>query len=253
MKILLISGLLLFTIALQSQNAVNFNCEDCNRTPYDLFDQLDAGKIVVIVWVMPCSTCVLPAKTAFNVANSYESTNPGKVVYYLCDDYGTTSCTSITNWASTNSIVPTAVFSNSLINMSDYGESGMPKMVVLGGSDHKVYDNQNNTFNHIQMSDAIDLAISESTNLVESNLVGDYVSVLYDDLGLTLNYESEENTDISVSVTDYLGRSILKNQQFNLHSGNNSLCIYSKKLTPGFYLVSINTRLKTKTFKVVVN
>jgi hypothetical protein len=253
MKKLIIVGLLFVSFFSHSQTAVNFTCNDCGGTQYDLFNQLDAGKVVVLVWVMPCGTCVLPAKTAYNVAHSYESTYPGKVVYYLCDDYGTTSCTSIANWANTNSIVPTAIFSNSSIDMLDYGETGMPKMLVIGGPDHKVYDNQNNTFNHIQISEAIDLAISESVSSIDSNSFTDNLNVLQSNSGLVLNYNLEKSSSILVSITDYLGRYIIANQQFNLANGANNLEIYSGRLTQGFYLVTVIDGNKRKTFKVAVN
>lgn len=253
MKKLLILGLLMVSLMSQSQTAVNFTCDDCSGTQYDLFDQLDAGKIVVLVWVMPCGTCVLPAKTAYNVAHSYESTNPGKVVYYLCDDYGTTSCTSMTNWANTNSISPTAIFSNSAIDMLDYGETGMPKMVVIAGTDHKVYDNQINTFTPSQITAAIDLAISESVNSIDVNSFGNSLNVLQSTSGLVLNYNLEGNSKILVSIFDYSGRYIVENQQFNLVSGFNALEIYAGKLTQGFYLVTVIDGYKKKTLKIVVN
>ena len=44
-------------------------------------------------------------------------------------------------------------FSSSSISMSDYGSSGMPKVVVLGNANHSVFYNENDdkiTFNGVQ-------------------------------------------------------------------------------------------------------
>src|SRR5258705_1758845 len=82
--------------------AVNFTCNDCSSTAHNLFTELDAGKVVVLDFIMPCSACIAPSLTAYNIVQSYASSNPGRVLDYLSDDVGTTSCTSLNSWANTN-------------------------------------------------------------------------------------------------------------------------------------------------------
>lgn len=141
------TALILFLIALSgrmtyAQTAVDFTATDCQGSEINLYDELNVGKVVVIVWIMPCGSCIGPAKTAFNVAKSFKDSHPGRVTYFLVDDYANSTCNSITNWASTNNIQPTSVFSTSVIKMSDYGSDGMPKVVVLAGTEHKVLFNK---------------------------------------------------------------------------------------------------------------
>src|SRR5262245_29254661 len=133
--------------------ATDFTATDCNSVSHNLFTELAAGKVVVITWVMPCGACIGSASTAATTVQSMGNPN---VVFYLVDDAGNTSCTTLNSWASTNSITYTASFSNTgnLIKMTDYGTSGMPKTVVIGPS-HYVSYNVNGTISQGALTTAI--------------------------------------------------------------------------------------------------
>ncbi len=146
-KLLLITLFVIagISLAVAQTTATNFTTDDCDGVSHDLYAELDAEKVVVMAWVMPCGACIGGSLTAYNIAQSYEVLNPGRVVYYLIDDYGNTDCTVLTNWGTTNGIGPDiSVFSTSDISMGDYGTPGMPKVVVVGGTDHTIYFNENN-------------------------------------------------------------------------------------------------------------
>ncbi|HEY4800620.1 MAG TPA: hypothetical protein VII99_16190, partial [Bacteroidia bacterium] len=117
------------------QTAVDFTVNDCAGNSHHLFSELDAGNVIVITWVMPCSACIPIASTAATTVQGYASSNPGRVKFYLSDDYADTPCPTLTSWASTNSIATNASFSDATISMADYGGTGgsMQKTVVLGG------------------------------------------------------------------------------------------------------------------------
>lgn len=130
-------------------NATNWTAQDCNSNSHTLFNELDNGKIIVMAWVMPCGSCVNGAKAAYNVVQSYATSNPGKVLFYIADDMGDATCTQLTNWITTNNIGDInkmTIFSNSgnLIKESDFGGSGMPHVVVMAGNDHKIFFNKLN-------------------------------------------------------------------------------------------------------------
>ena len=134
------------TVLHAQTTATNWTATDCANNSHTLFNELDAGKVIVFVWVMPCGTCVSASKTAYNIVQSYATSNPGKVLLYLADDLGDYPCNSLANWVTTNNIGNTAnmtIFSNSgnVINENDFGGSGMPHVVVMGGTDHKIYFN----------------------------------------------------------------------------------------------------------------
>jgi len=158
---ILLSLSILYAIITFSQDyATDFSVDDCSGNFHNLFTELDEGKVIVIAWVMPCFGCIGPALEAYTVAKSFESTHPGQVLYYMPDDYANTSCSSLTSWAENNSMGEAdAYFSHSDINMNDYGTPGMPKIVVVGCSSHKVFYNMNYTAAGIE--DAINEAIEE--------------------------------------------------------------------------------------------
>jgi len=140
MKTLILSFiLLLFVTNGFTQTATNFTIKDCTGNMHDLYSELDSGKVVVLNWVMPCGACVPASLTTFNVVQSYQETNPGTVRYYLVDDAGNTPCASLISWAKGSHITPLAAFSDTSINMLDYGTQSMPKVVVLGGASHNVF------------------------------------------------------------------------------------------------------------------
>jgi hypothetical protein len=178
MKNILTSLVLLLAAGTSSnaQTATNFTAVDCNSVSHTLFTELDAGKIVVMTWVMPCGACEGPALGAYNVVQSYATSNPGKVVFYLVSDYGDDNCTALTNWVTANSLGNPAnmsIFSNAanVISMSDYGTDGMPKTVVLGGPNHKVYFNENNSAANdtTALREAVDSVLNITTGVADLN------------------------------------------------------------------------------------
>ncbi len=149
--------------------AIDFDVNDCNGIPHHLFAELNAGKVVVMSMVHPCASCIGPSKTALNTVKSFATSHPGRVLFYLTDDVGNTSCTSLTSWASTNAITGVPIFSNIAISQLDYGSAAMPKVVVLGGSDHHIYEVQDNGVNAVALAAAINTALL-ATGLNEKQL-----------------------------------------------------------------------------------
>ena len=87
-----------------AQTATNFTEEDCNSNSHTLFDELDEGKIIVIAWVMPCGSCSYFGSHAYDAVQTFTETHPGKVEFYLTDDYANTSCSNISSWGNANNI-----------------------------------------------------------------------------------------------------------------------------------------------------
>ncbi|MBX2906995.1 MAG: T9SS type A sorting domain-containing protein [Taibaiella sp.] len=130
--------------------ATNWTASDCNGLSHTLFNELDSGKVIVFAWVMPCTSCVGPSKAAYDAVQSFATSNPGKVRFYLADDLGDATCTSLTNWVTTNSIGSTAnmkIFGNAgkVIDEDDFGGTGMPHIIVMGGATHTIHFNKKNS------------------------------------------------------------------------------------------------------------
>jgi hypothetical protein len=140
--------------------AADFIAEDCNGVSHHLFEELDAGKIVVLAWIMPCNTCITDPLNAYNLAQSYASTNPDRVVFYLADDYADSPCAAITGFGNFYGMTDCDKFASAAVNMDAYGAVGMPKIAVFGGAEHLVYYNQNQTTDGLKA--AIDKAIADN-------------------------------------------------------------------------------------------
>ncbi|MBL7681894.1 MAG: T9SS type A sorting domain-containing protein [Flavipsychrobacter sp.] len=173
--IMAVSLLLTVTSVLNAQTtATNFTAQDCSSTNRTLFTELNNGKIVVLVWVMPCGSCINGAKAAYNAAQSFATSHPGKVLYYMADDLGDATCSDLSTWITSNSIGNVSnmtLFSNAgnVIKESDFGGTGMPHVVVIGGTDHKIYYNKKNSATNdlSGITTAINSAIAGTTGIAE--------------------------------------------------------------------------------------
>jgi hypothetical protein len=234
--------------------ATNFTADDCDGTSHTLFDELDAGKIIVMTWVMPCGPCAGPAISAKTVSETYGALD--NVVFYLIDDYANTACSSLTAWAGNNQLGGATTFSSSEISMSDYGTNGMPKTVVLGCRDHKIYFNSNNGTDGIE--DAIDLAIAEcptagTDEKVSTNFkLSIYPNPAQNDF--TLKYNLSQNSDVNINIFNLLGEKVktisLNEKQL---AGQHKLNVDVSDIPNGVYTVNLEAQNSNKTIRITVN
>jgi len=239
-----------------SQTATNFTCADCSGITYDLFTQLDSGKVVVICWVMPCGSCVAPSVTTYNTVSSYQSTFPGRVLFFLADDFANTNCATLTGWADANNLPESSFsrrFSNAAIDMSDYGNPGMPKVVVLAGLNHQVFFNVNDVISQAPLQSAIDSALAATgTHDITTgrSTVGVYPTVTDRYLYLTLN---ESRTDLkSIKVFNTQGI-CLKTISVDNTVLTDPFSIDVTGLAKGMYLISVTAGQNTYNFRFIVN
>lgn len=253
MKPLLTIILFLAFLGVEAQTAVNFKVNDCNNQTVGLFEQLDSGKVIVLCWVMPCGSCVLPSTSAFNVANSFQTSHPGRVEFWVADDYANTSCSDIGFWCSSYSIVPARSFSNNAIKMSHYGSDGMPKVVVIGGLARKVYYNQNNTVNTTNLQSAINLALTETSvnDLPQSN-GGLSVSPNPASATAVISWVSSIEQDCRIALCDITGREMMVLHDGMLPVGERKWDVDVSGLEGGIYFIRANSGDGVKTLKLIV-
>jgi hypothetical protein len=246
----------LSSITTIAQTAVDFTANDCAGVSHHLFDELDAGKIIVVSFVMPCGTCIGPSNSTETVVDGFATSHPGKVLYYVADDLGTSSCSSLTSWESTNGITPNATFSTPLFVEAQYGSGGMPKIVVIGGgSTHHVYFTQNGSVNTTNLQNAINTAISATAAVKQ---------VKSDDLGLgvfpnpatdriAISYNLAGYSDVSMEIYNLIGSRIktvfLKNQVAGQHDINVS---FDDKINNGVYFVKLDAGGNTQIMKFII-
>lgn len=254
-KLLLFISLCFGVVTTQSQTATNFSVNDCNGVNHDLFAELNSGKVIVLCWVMPCVTCEAPAQSAHNIVQSYSVSNPGQVLFYLCDDFGTTSCATLNNWATSKGLTNFTSFSNNQIKMSDYGSNGMPKIVVVGGgTNHTVYDNQNNTLNANTFSTAINNALASSPTGVAQNSINSFANSIAPNPvsnDINLSYHSNSTGNVTLEVYNLIGKKVAEKSSFVV-AGSNKIQMNVADLSNGNYFLKINQGTYTETIKFII-
>ncbi len=256
-KIILLSCFLLFKALTTSgqANATDFNATDCNSTAHHLYSELDAGKVIVIAWVMPCATCITDPLTAYYDVQSFATSHPGQVIFYMADDYANTSCSSLASWAANNGMGSCTKFSDAAVNMGDYGQPGMPKIVVLGGTDHKVYYNQNSS------SQGIDLAINQALADLATGVKGNSIAPLEINTFpnpannlLNISFKIDQATNINIEIYNLLGIKVISHKVNSfMGTGLYSEKIDISKLSNGTYFLKINTTYSKRTLKFTVS
>ena len=256
LNILLLLFLINTNTSFSQTIATDFTTEDCNGVMHNLFDSLDAGNVIVIAWVMPCGPCATYAGYAYSAVQSFSSSHPGKVHFYLVDDYANTSCANLVNWGNANNMPLNTTFSSGDISMSDYGANGMPKVVVLGGSDHTIYLNKNdNTINFIDVQAAIDNALT--TPLEVQQYANDEFKIKsYPnpvDNVLTVSYKEFPSSFVNFSIVDILGQVVLlieDNVSFEIEEQIRSINVSS--LNNGNYFLRISSESIVESIPFVV-
>lgn len=237
-----------------SQTATNFNVNDCSGANHDLFTELNSGKVIVLCWVMPCSSCIGPAISAYNTSQNYATSNPGQVLYYLCDDIGNTSCSTINSWANANGIINSTRFSNAAINENDYGGSGMPHIVVLGGTSHTIFFDEKNSVNTTNLTNAINNALATvgveeiNNNNLFSLKVFPNPSNTQSTLSLTLSKEAK----VKIEIQNLLGQKISDVFTGNLPLGEHAIKVNTTELAEGNYFINCLNGSVSEKIKLVV-
>jgi hypothetical protein len=256
-KLLLLFSSCLLTLSSFGQTPANFTVNDCNGNNHDLFTELNAGKVVVITWVMPCINCAAKAVTAYNAVQSFSASNPGQVVYYIADDYGNTSCSSVQLWSDTSVALNIKTFSNASVSMSPYGAAGMPKTIVLGGTTtHSVYFNQNggaaNNLSGIQT--AISQATMDILAGIKENTSTNYQTKLSPNPAqneISFSYELKQTEQISIEIYNLIGAKIKQVDNSSI-IGKNEIKINTESLSNGTYFLKINNGKTSDTVKFII-
>lgn len=236
----------------RAQTATDFVTNDCDNNPHHLFAELDAGKVVIIAWAMPCGSCIGPILSAYNISQTFAASNPGKILFYLADDYANSSCNLLINWANQYSIGPNIIaFSSSAINMNHYGGAGMPKVVVLAGGNHQVVFNENNTLNTSNFQNAMNQALllsSSGTNSFEFEDAHLYPNPASEMVTVTFNH----NVPTIIQLYNSTGMLI---ESYNVPlSGEKEFHFSVKGLSSGIYtLVSFDGYSVMKNSIIVLN
>jgi len=259
-KFTLFISLSFISISIVFAQATDFTTDDCNGVTHNLFDSLDAGNVIVIAWVMPCGPCATYSIPAYSAVQSYATSHPGRVHFYIADDaispiYG--PCSSLPAWGSSNGMPNSIFFQSADVNMNGYGTSGMPKVVVLGGSNHTIFYNKNDSqinFNEVQSAINNALAAPLAINEQQNSKLGviSFPNPTQNGL-LNISYKIDRIENITFNIVNALGETVLTlNDQTPKTIGEYNNTFDISTLTSGTYFLRLSTLSYAETLRFVV-
>lgn len=255
MKKLLIGMALLMVQYGIAQTAVNFTCNDCYGVNHDLFTAIDSGKVVVICWVEPCGGCADASLVSATLVETYNEVYPGKVAMFLVDDFANTSCLELISWANMFGIHPTTFFSDAVISMLDYGEPGMPKVVVVADADHHVFFIGNNIIDYSALEAGISNAIEATFTGFSELIGGDFNVRIFPNPckeKVTISLNLKDRATIQTVITDQAGRIIELKVWNDLPEGSNLLELNIPSLEEGLYFLKLSDVNQTIVEKLII-
>lgn len=252
-KNLLVFAMMFVSLFGVAQTAPDFTANDCSGTSHNFYTELTQGKVIVLVWVMPCGACTGGALTAYNASQSFSNPN---VLYYLMDDVGNTSCTSLATWA-TGAGVGTnrTTFSTASISESSYGGVGMPHVAVVGLNGQIYFNGLNSAAgNSTAIQSAITTALT-ATGITE-NSVNTFLLTVFPNPAAdktVLNYSLKDASVVAVDVLNELGQNVATYVLDKQRVGKHEYQFDVSTLANGNYFVRFNTEQNSQVVKLTVS
>lgn len=252
----IIAFIFLISFAKAQTTAMQLNGLDCNGNPHDLFADLDAGKAVLLHFFMPsCGSCVPPAKKIVAMANKVLATHPGMITAYAMPYNDITTCAYTATWVTSPGLTLYTPYDSGATQVAYYGGFGMPTVVLLGGSDHRVMFSTK-TFvasDTTIMRDSILALLDVATNLTDLPSAISSFDIFPNPAKdiITVNIELKETSDLLVDVTDIRGKQvalIMNEIQYGIVTKQFS----TAALSSGIYMVRMQTKEKTLIQKLTI-
>ncbi len=248
---------LLINNALISQTtATDFNTADCTGNIHHLYSDLDSGKVVILDFVMPCGFCITPSVSAYKVFKDFKLNYPNRVLFYLSDGFGSNICSDLYTWAAANNISDVSVFSSHAVTMNDYGAIGMPKVLIFGGANHKIYFNQNDSLagDSLALFVAIDSALKSTVNISEKT-VDNLQLKLYPNPIVNQGkacYTITEKTDLIIEIYNVNNERVYYAKKANELKGKHETDLQFEKFANGNYLLIIRSNKFSSSIKYTI-
>jgi len=256
--LLIIAMIFVFTISNAQTKALQFNGEDCNGNPVNLFADLDSGKFVILHFFMPnCGGCPPPALLIQEMAKKINAKYPEKVKGYAFPFENSTTCSYSSSWVSSNGLdILYAPMDSGETHVAHYSGFGMPTVVLLGGADHRVIFSTL-SFNRADttvMRDSILRIIDPTSGIFGINNINLNVSIYPNPASenITIDIPKIENTNAIIDIISIEGKQISL-----IYDGNISGSFHKKQdisnLPCGNYLVRFQLNGEISTQKFIVN
>jgi hypothetical protein len=235
----------LFTATIsKAQTAMNFSKADCNGTMHDCFADLDAGKAVILHFYMPppCSSCPPPAQKIQMMANNILATHPGLITAYAFPYNNTTSCSISQSWVNNNGLSLYSPMDSGATLVANYGGFGMPTVVLLGGTDHRImFSTLSFTTNDTTtMRDSIlALLTPAAINDLPNNISALDIYPNPANEQLTLKIDAKESMSLNAEILDMMGHQVALLANEKSIKNNFTKSFNTSSLANGFYILKI--------------
>lgn len=215
---------------------------DCDGTEYNLYSELDNGKIVLMDFVMMgCASCITASTYLQQIYEDYQVSHPGKVLVLSMAYVDYYTCNQMAIWKGTYGF-SFPIITKCASDVSYYGGMGMPTIAVVGGVDHKVYYKTLgfNASKDAEIRTAIDLALSEAPVAVKDIhdpdilKTGMSVKMINDMLSITVGEIPVNNSKLyvyNIFGSKIFDSSIVSNTSQNIDISEYSSGIYFAVLT----------------------
>jgi hypothetical protein len=231
-KLLIIFFMLLIHAASHAQTiAPDFTATDCNGDIQNLYTELNNGKTVIVIWVMPCIGCIDGTVAADDARSSLSGQYPNSVLLWIVDDGPPSNCSTVNNWVSSIGMQPQRTFGNysNEIDQDSYGGFGMPHITVIGPN-KQIYYNEFNTQGS-GLEAAVENAINMTTSIAETKeALVSYISP--NPVSGSLTIVATEELE-SVSVISLTGQIV---KHVHLHHAKKGI-ISVDDIVPGTYMI----------------
>jgi hypothetical protein len=128
---------LITSISKAQTTAMDFTKYDCDGVSHHLFSELDSGNVIIMEFIMTCSSCIVAGHAIETMMSDLELQYPGKVRLYQIAYTNSYTCATMQGFKSTNGFSST-VFDQGASLVAYYGGFGMPTVAIAAGSNHDV-------------------------------------------------------------------------------------------------------------------
>jgi thiol-disulfide isomerase/thioredoxin len=230
---------------------------DCSGNSWHLFNELNNGKVIIIIFVMPCSSCTVGAATLEQIYQEYNFNYPGRILEFAMGDNNSTPCSTLNNWNTSNGFSFTT-FANCAAEVNYYGGVGMPTVVVLGGGwGHGVYYRKVSIYgpsedaNVRAAMDSALLASGVNTDPENNSVMGLFPNPASG--SASLSYTLSESVDIALGIYDVVGKLVKPVFSGSQVRGNHTETLDCADLANGVYFVKLQTGEGERTVKLLVS
>lgn len=238
-----------FTIHLSNAQttAMDFNMNDCNGQMHHLFGELDQNKVVILEFFMPnCNPCITAGNALTNMHEDLEMHYPGKILFYHFPFNNSTSCTTVSDWVTSNGYnsVP---FDSGSAQVAYYGGFGMPTVAVVAGTSHEILFTGVgfSTPDTADISEAIHQFFAASgVNELPESIASLSIFPNPSSQQTILQLQLKETTTLQLQLTDIAGKLISDIYSGKAPAGMMELSINTTAISDGMYLVKVMANSK---------